>query len=100
MSRTTVTVAAYERSIDRDQVRDAAEKRHSARTYAKSIVKRWPDLEEQERAEVGEILSPVTALETHIARVVEAWPNLTDEQIDVLRALFAPVDGNGGRSDG
>lgn len=33
--------------------------RHSARTYARSIVKRWPALTAAQRAEVTAILSPL-----------------------------------------
>ncbi|ADU06943.1 hypothetical protein ML5_1405 [Micromonospora sp. L5] len=35
--------------------------RHSPRTYAKSIVKRWPALTAAQRAEVSAILSPIVA---------------------------------------
>lgn len=38
-----------------------AEHRHSARSYARSVVRRWPALTEEQRAEVRSILSPVTA---------------------------------------
>lgn len=36
-----------------------AASRHSARSYARSIVKRWPALSEEQRAEVRTILAPV-----------------------------------------
>lgn len=36
-----------------------AARRHDPRTYAKSIVKKWPALTAAQRAEVSAILSPV-----------------------------------------
>lgn len=36
-----------------------AASRHSARSYAKSIVRRWPALTEDQRAEVRAILAPI-----------------------------------------
>ena len=36
-----------------------AASRHSARSYARSVIKRWPALSEEQRAEVREILAPI-----------------------------------------
>jgi hypothetical protein len=33
--------------------------RHDPRTYARSIAKRWPDLTDEQRAEIRSILAPV-----------------------------------------
>jgi hypothetical protein len=37
-------------------------RRHDPRTYARSIVKKWPALAEETRAELRAILAPITAL--------------------------------------
>lgn len=53
---TTVRIAAHERRID---VKGAAAARHSAESYARSVVKRWPGLTEEKRSEIRAILTPL-----------------------------------------
>ncbi len=52
----TTTVVAPEPPTLGQQLAAA---RHSPRTYARSIVKRWPALTEEQRAEIRAILAPV-----------------------------------------
>ncbi|WP_053207360.1 hypothetical protein [Jiangella muralis] len=42
-----------------DLGRFAAGKRHHPRTYARSILRRWPDLSADEQTEIRAILAPV-----------------------------------------
>ena len=41
------------------RIRQGAKNRHSAHSYARSIVKKWPEMGEEARAELREILAPV-----------------------------------------
>ena len=43
------------------RAKKAGAARHSARTYARSIVKNWPALTEDQRAEVAQITAPIVA---------------------------------------
>lgn len=41
------------------RIRQGAKNRHDPRTYARSIVRKWPALDENARAELRDILSPI-----------------------------------------
>jgi hypothetical protein len=59
----THTVAPYERPTNSEALaaagRKGSSKRHEPETYARSIVKRWPDLTEEQRTGIRAILEPV-----------------------------------------
>lgn len=41
------------------RIRQGAKNRHDPRTYARSIIKRWPALDESARDELRQILAPI-----------------------------------------
>jgi hypothetical protein len=55
------TVPPVERRTNAEALSAAAKKRHDPRTYARSIVSKWPALDETVRAELRAILSPIVA---------------------------------------
>lgn len=55
----THTVGPFERKTNSEALSAAGRKRHDPRIYARSIVKKWPALDENARAELRDILSPI-----------------------------------------
>lgn len=76
----THTVGPFERKTNSEALSAAGRKRHDPRIYARSIVKKWPALDENARAELRDILSPIIS-----------------RQANTRTALTASEDG--GRSD-
>lgn len=52
-------VRSFERSTNSEALSAAGRKRHDPRIYARSIVRKWPALDEAARAELRDILSPI-----------------------------------------
>ena len=59
LTLSTHTVAPFQRTTNAEALSAAASKRHDPRVYARSIVKKWPALDETVRAELAAILSPI-----------------------------------------
>lgn len=57
----THTVSPFERRTNSEALSAAGRKRHDPRVYARSIVRRWPALDENARAELRAILSPIVS---------------------------------------
>lgn len=58
----TIVISEEAHEAQKTGGRKGAATRHDKRTYAQSIVRDWPTLDDQVRAEIRQILAPVFGL--------------------------------------